>query len=65
MDWLDKYKTIIDWRRSSLPSLTPEGEKKEYRGSNFQKAAPIISATRAFKMLKKGCQGFMYCGSIG
>jgi len=31
----------------------------EYRGSNPKKTTPIISATRAFKMLKKGCQGYL------
>jgi len=46
-------------KKKLLTLTTPEGEKMEYRGSNLQKTTLIISATRAFKMMKKGCQGYM------
>jgi len=54
VDWLVKHKETIDHEMKLLTLATPEGEKMEYRGSNLQKTASVISATWAFKM-KKGC----------
>jgi len=59
MDWLAKYKTTIHCERKLLTLITPEGEKMEYQGSNSQKPTPIILATKAFKVLKKGSQGYL------
>jgi len=59
MDWLAKHKATIDCEKKLLMLTTLEAEKIEYWGSNLQKTAPVISATRAFKMIKKGCQRYM------
>jgi len=60
MDWLAKYKTTINCEKKLLTLITLEGVKMGYPGSNSQKVVIIISATRAFKMLKRGCQGCLY-----
>jgi len=57
MDSLANHTATIDYERKLLTLVTLEGEKLVHKGTNHKQAAPIISATRAFKMLKKGCLG--------
>ena len=39
--------------------MTPEGENLIFKGGNSNCFAPLISATRACKLLKKGCTAFL------
>jgi len=59
MDWLAKHKATIDCERKLLTLVAPKGEKLVYKGTNHNQATSIISATRAFKMLKKGCPTYL------
>jgi len=59
MDWLAKHKTTIHYERKLLTLVTPEGEKLMYKGTNHKQVIPIISATRAFNLLKKGCTTYL------
>jgi len=59
MDWLAKHKATIDCERKLLTLASSKGETLVYKGSNHKKNILIISITRAFKMLKKGCQAYL------
>jgi len=59
MDWLAKHKATIDCEHKLLTLVTPEGERLISRATNPKQAIPIISATRAFRMLKKGCPAYL------
>ena len=64
MDWLVKHKATIDYERKLLTSVTPEGEKLVYKRNNYKQTIPIISATRACRMLKKGCPTYLWAVEI-
>jgi len=64
MDWLVEHRATIHYKRKILTLATPEGEKLVCRGSNHKKTTPIIIATQAFKMLKKGSQAYLYAVEI-
>jgi len=59
MDWLAKLKVTMDCEWKLLTLVTTEGKRLLYRGTNPKQAIPIISATRAFKMVKKGCPAYL------
>ena len=59
MDWLAKHKATIDCEQKLLTLVTPEGEELIYRGTNPKQAIPIISATWAFNLVKKGCLAYL------
>ena len=59
MDWLAKDKVTIDCERKLIAFSTPEGERMEFRGNGYQQTIPTIATTQAFKMLRKGCQGYL------
>lgn len=39
--------------------ISSDGEKLEFQGTNSQRFIPIILAMSAFRMLRKGCQGYL------
>jgi len=55
MDWLARHRVTIDCERKLFSA--PEVERLEYKGSNCQEIIQILTAMRAFRMLRKGCQG--------
>jgi len=59
MDWLTKYQATIDCMRKTLTIVTPEGESLTYRGGYDTPAVSLISATRAYNLVKKGCPAFL------
>jgi len=59
MDWLTKHKAIIDCEQKVLTLVTPEGERLGHKGINPKQAIPLISATQAYKLLKKECLEYL------
>ena len=59
MDWLTKYKVIIDCEGKLITFPDPNGERVTFRGRGHQVIIPTVSAMQAFKMLRKGCQGYL------
>jgi len=59
MDWLAKHKVTIDCEKKLISFSNLEGVRSVLRGSSFQKSTPIIFATRAWKLLKRGCYGYL------
>jgi len=59
MDRLTTYQATIDCKQKKLTLVTPEGENAVYKGGNSNHFAPLISATRACKLLNKGCTAFL------
>ena len=59
MDWLTKHKVTMDCEWKVLTLVTPEGERLVHKGVNSKPAIPLISATRAYKLLKKGCPTYL------
>jgi len=45
--------------RKTLTIVTPEGESLTYRGDYDTRAVSLISATRAYKLVGKGCPAFL------
>jgi len=59
MDWLTKYQATIDCKRKTLTIVTSEGETLTYRGGENIPTVLLISATRAYNLVKKGCPTFL------
>jgi len=59
MDWLTMYQAIIDCEQKKLTYVTRKGENFIFKGGNSNHFAQLISATRASKMLNKGCTAFL------
>ena len=56
MDWLTKHKVTIDCEQKLLSLVTPKGERLVQKGMKPTQAIPLISATRAFMLLKRATQ---------
>jgi len=59
MDWLTKYQAIIDYKRKILAVVTPEGERFTYRENDPALTIPLISATKAYKLVRNGCTTYL------
>jgi len=59
MDWLTKYQATIDCMQKTLTVVTSEGETLTYRGSDNIPTVSLISATRAYNLVKKRCPTFL------
>ena len=59
IDWLTKYNATIDCERKNLTVFTPQGERLVHKEDNPKPIIPQISATRAYKMVKKGCPAYL------
>jgi len=59
MDWLTKYRATIDCQQKTLALITSEGESILYRGSGSIPTIPLISATKACKLVRKGCPAYL------
>ncbi|KAL5561945.1 hypothetical protein UlMin_031692 [Ulmus minor] len=59
MDWLSKYNAKIDCKKRRV-LFEPVGEKKfEFRGESKGPHTPFVSHMEAFKLLRKGCMGYL------
>ena len=52
---LARHKATIDCERKLLTLITLEGERLLHRETNPKQTIPIISATQAFRMVRKDC----------
>ncbi|XP_050233246.1 uncharacterized protein LOC126681739 [Mercurialis annua] len=59
MDWLAQYYANMDCRKKIVTFNTPEIEAVSIQGDKMESSTSIISALKACRMLKKGCQGFL------
>jgi len=59
MDWLTKYQATIDCKWKTLTIVTSEGETLTHTGNDTIPTVSLISATRAYYLVKKGCPAFL------
>ena len=59
MDWLTRHKVTIDCEGKLVTFSAANGERVTFKGNNHQVTIPTVSAMQAFKMMKKGCQGYL------
>jgi len=59
MDWLTKHKVTINCEGKLITFSAPDGERVTFKGSDHQVTVPTVSAMQAFKILRKGCRGYL------
>jgi len=59
MDWLTKYQAMTDCQQKTLAIVTLEGERFIYREDYPAPIVPLISATKACKLVEKGCTAYL------
>ena len=59
MDWLTKYCTTIDCNRTTVTLVTPDRESIQYKGGDSRPSVPMIFATKAYKLIGKGCTVYL------
>jgi len=59
IDWLTKHKETIDCEQKILTIVTPKEERLVHKRNNPRPVIPMILATRAYKLLKKGCPTYL------
>jgi len=55
IDWLTKYCATIDCNRKTITLVTPNREGIQYKGGDSKPTVPVISTTKACKLIGKGC----------
>jgi len=59
MDWLTKYQAMIDCKQKALAVVNPEGERFIYKEDYPTPIVPLILATKACKLVEKGCTAYL------
>lgn len=59
MDWLTKCKANLNCSKKRICLVGLNKKKVYFRGDKLEKPKVMISALKAGKMLKKGCEGFL------
>jgi hypothetical protein len=59
MNWLSKYKALIDCYAKTITFQTPEGERMIFEGERILKPIALISVVIAQRLLRKGCMGYL------
>jgi len=59
MNWLSKYKALIDCYPKTVTFQTPEGERMIFEGERILKPIALISVITAQRLLRKGCMGYL------
>jgi len=59
MDWLNQYQATIDCNQKILTLTTSEGERIRYKGGDSTSTIPLISSTKACKLISKGCSAYL------
>jgi len=59
MDWLTKYCATIYCNRKTVTLVTPDKESIQYKGGDSKPTVPIIFATKACKLIGKGCTAYL------
>jgi len=59
LDWLTRHKITIDYERKLDTSSASDEERVTFKGTGHQMVIPTVYTMQAFKMLKKGRQGYL------
>ena len=59
MDWLSKQQAQIDCLKQKITLRGPKGEKIVHRGKSRGSGVRLITAIRAQKLLKWGCERYL------
>ena len=59
MDWLTKYKAIMDLGRRKVTVIADDEHKETFVGRKTERSGKIISALKARRLLEKGCMGYL------
>jgi len=59
MDWLNQYQATIDCNQKILTLTTSEGERIRYKEGDSASTIPLISSTKACKLISKGCTAYL------
>ena len=59
MDWLSRHRATLDCYKKEVRSVQPEEPGVIFRGIRRKIAPSLINAMTAWKMLRKGCQGYL------
>jgi len=59
MNWLSKYKALIDCYAKTVTFQTHEGERMIFEGEQILKPIALISVVTSQRLLRKGCMGYL------
>ena len=59
MDWLSRHRATLDCYKKEVRLVQPEELGMIFRGIRREIAPSLINAMTAWKMLRKGCQGYL------
>ena len=59
MDWLSTYRAHVDCHQKRIIFKLEGAPERVYEGVKDKICTPIISALKATKLLRQGCQGFL------
>ena len=59
MDWLSTYRAHVDCHQKRIIFKLEGAPEKVYEGAKNKICTPVISAIKATKLLRRGCQGFL------
>jgi hypothetical protein len=59
MNWLSKYKALIDFYAKIVIFQTSKGERMIFEGERILKSIALISVVTTQKLLRKGCMGYL------
>ena len=59
MDWLSRHRSTLDFYKKEVRLVRPEEPGVIFRGIKIEIAPSLINAMIAWKMLRKGCQGYL------
>ena len=59
MDWLNQYQATIDCNKKILTLTTSKGERIRHNGGDSTSSIPLISSTKACKLISKGCSAYL------
>jgi hypothetical protein len=59
MNWLSKYKALIDCYAKTITFQTPEGERMIFEGERILKPIALILVVITQRLLRKGCMGYL------
>ena len=59
MDWLTKYQATIVCKHKTLDLVTLDDVSLTYKGSYPNHTVPLVSTTKAGRVIGKGCTGYL------
>ena len=59
MDWLSRHRATLDFYKKEVRLVRPKKPGVIFRGIRREIAPSFINAMTAWKMLRKGCQGYL------